>query len=96
MEEDVNDLTNQISKILSETFEAALGNPIHFQVTNLNITSGSLPLRQFKLEFLLLALLEELNKVFLVFFLCNTNSLSFSPLEYLDSSSIALLLVCEL
>ena len=35
-EEDVNDLTNQIGEILSETFKAALGNPVHFQVTNSN------------------------------------------------------------
>lgn len=32
-EEDVNDLINQAGKILSETFRAALENPIHFQVT---------------------------------------------------------------
>jgi len=33
-EEDVNDLINQIGKILSETFKAALENPVHFQVIN--------------------------------------------------------------
>ena len=32
MEEDVNDLVNQIGEILSETFKAALENPVHFQV----------------------------------------------------------------
>ena len=32
-EEDVNDLIDQIGQILSETFKAALGNPVHFQVT---------------------------------------------------------------
>jgi tubulin--tyrosine ligase len=31
-EEDVNDLVDQIGEILSETFKAALGNPVHFQV----------------------------------------------------------------
>ncbi|KAF9651393.1 tubulin-tyrosine ligase [Thelephora ganbajun] len=30
-EEDVNDLINHIGKILSETFKAALENPVHFQ-----------------------------------------------------------------
>ena len=32
MEEDVKDLTNQMGEILSETFKAALENPVHFQV----------------------------------------------------------------
>lgn len=49
-EEDVNDLTDQIGEILSETFKAALGNPVHFQVTNPIITSSSPPLRRFKLQ----------------------------------------------
>ena len=31
-EEDVNDLSDQIGKVLSETFKAALENPVHFQV----------------------------------------------------------------
>jgi len=31
-EEDVNNLINQIGEILSETFKAALENPVHFQV----------------------------------------------------------------
>jgi len=31
-EEDVNDLVDQIGEILSETFKAALENPVHFQV----------------------------------------------------------------
>ena len=33
-EEDVNDLIGRIGEILSETFKAALGNPVHFQVTD--------------------------------------------------------------
>ena len=37
-EEDVNDLTSQIGEILSETFKAALGNPVHFQVTILLVS----------------------------------------------------------
>lgn len=32
-EEDVSDLIAQTGKILSETFKAALENPVHFQVT---------------------------------------------------------------
>ena len=37
-EEDVKDLTSQIAEILSETFKAALGNPVHFQVTILLVS----------------------------------------------------------
>ena len=33
-EEDVSNLTNQAAEILSETFKAALENPVHFQVIN--------------------------------------------------------------
>ena len=31
--ENVKELVNQTGEILSETFKAALGNPVHFQVT---------------------------------------------------------------
>ena len=32
-EEDVNTLVDRMGEILSETFKAALGNPVHFQVS---------------------------------------------------------------
>jgi len=43
-EGDVKDLVNQIGEVLSETFKAALENPVHFQV-RVNGCSRSPPLR---------------------------------------------------
>ena len=48
-EEDTNDLIAQIREILSETFKAALENPVHFQVT-LSIPPDSLSLRWLNLQ----------------------------------------------
>jgi tubulin--tyrosine ligase len=37
-QEDVNDLIDQMREILSETFKAALENPVHFQVTGFGLS----------------------------------------------------------
>lgn len=49
-EVDVNDLIGQMGDILSETFKAALENPIHFQVIFFLSTRGSVMLRQLNLQ----------------------------------------------